>query len=75
MSHSEVMKWFESYFPDYSGERIDVFFPNGRNSIRIRQKMVRNLYSLITVKKNGNLKQLPVFEWNEGRKKVKCARL
>lgn len=38
MSHSEVMKWFEYYFPDYAGERIDVFFPNGRNSIRIRQK-------------------------------------
>ena len=26
MSHSEVMKWFEYYFPDYAGERIDVFF-------------------------------------------------
>lgn len=51
MSHSEVMKWFEYYFPDYAGERIDVFFPNGRNSIRIRQKMVRNLYSLTTVKR------------------------
>ena len=38
MSHSEVMKWFENYFPDYSGDRIDVWFPNGRNSIRIRQK-------------------------------------
>ena len=38
MSHSEVMKWFENYFPDYSGDRIDVWFQNGRNSIRIRQK-------------------------------------
>lgn len=38
MGHSEVMKWFENYFPDYSGDRIDVWFPNGRNSIRIRQK-------------------------------------
>lgn len=38
MGHSEVMKWFESYFPDFSGERIDMWFPNGRNSIRIRQK-------------------------------------
>ena len=38
MSHSEVMKWFENYFPDYSGDRVDVWFPNGRNSIRIRQK-------------------------------------
>lgn len=38
MSHSEVMKWFENYFPDYSGDRVDVWFPNGRNSIRIRQE-------------------------------------
>ena len=40
MSHSEVMKWFESYFPDYSGDRIDMWFPNGRNSIRIRQEFI-----------------------------------
>ena len=33
MSHSEIMKWFEYYFPDYSRNRVD-----GRNSIRIRQK-------------------------------------
>lgn len=38
MSHSEIMKWFEYYFPDYSRNRVDVWFPNGRNSIRIRQK-------------------------------------
>lgn len=50
MSHSEVMKWFENYFPDYSGDRIDVWFPNGRN-----------LYSLIIVRKIGDLRQLPVF--------------
>lgn len=61
MGHSEVMKWFENYFPDYSGDRIDVWFPNGRNSIRIRQKMVRNLYSLIIIRKIGDLRRLPVF--------------
>ena len=38
MSHSEIMKWFEYYFPDYSMNRVDVWFPNVRNSIRIRQK-------------------------------------
>ena len=38
MGHSDVMKWFEQYFPDYSGDRIDMWFPNGRNSVRIRQK-------------------------------------
>ena len=26
MSHSEVMKWFEYYFPDYAGERICLLY-------------------------------------------------
>lgn len=38
MSHSDVMKWFELYFPDYSGDNITMWFPNGKNSIRVRQK-------------------------------------
>lgn len=37
MSHKEVLGWFEMYFPHYAGERISVWFPNGKNSIRIRQ--------------------------------------
>lgn len=54
MSHSEVMKWFEYYFPDYAGERIDVFFPNGRNSIRIRQKNGQEFIFTYHSQKNGN---------------------
>lgn len=38
MSHNEVYKWFELYFPQYSGDKVEVWFPNGKNSIRIRQK-------------------------------------
>lgn len=37
MMHLEVMEWFERYFPDYGGKRIAEWFPNGYNSIRIRQ--------------------------------------
>lgn len=37
MAHSDVFKWFELYFPQYSGEKVAVWFPNGRNSVRIRQ--------------------------------------
>jgi hypothetical protein len=71
MSHSEVMKWFEYYFPDYAGERIDVFFPNGRNSIRIRQ-----IYIHLPQSKRMEIRNdYQFFEWNEGRKKVKCVRL
>lgn len=37
MSHKEIYKWFELYFPIYAGDRVEVWFPNGKNSIRIRQ--------------------------------------
>lgn len=38
MSHGDVYKWFELYFPDYAGDKVDTWFPNGKNGIRIRQK-------------------------------------
>lgn len=38
MSHSEIYKYFELYFPDFAGDKVDVWFQNGKNSIRIRQK-------------------------------------
>jgi len=37
MAHGDVYKWFELYFPNYAGEKIEIWFPNGKNSIRIRQ--------------------------------------
>lgn len=38
MSHSEVYKWFELYFPQYAGDKVESWFQNGKNRIRIRQK-------------------------------------
>lgn len=38
MVHKEVYKWFELYFPLYAGENVEVWFPNGKNSVRVRQK-------------------------------------
>ncbi len=37
MSHNEIYKQFELYFPDYAKERVAVWFPNGKNCIRVRQ--------------------------------------
>lgn len=37
MSHNEVYKWFEIYFPPYAADKVAMWFPNGKNSIRIRQ--------------------------------------
>jgi len=38
MSHNEVYKWFELYFPLYAGDnKVAAWFANGKNSIRVRQ--------------------------------------
>lgn len=36
MMHQDIYKQFELCFPDY-GKNIEMWFPNGRNSVRIRQ--------------------------------------
>lgn len=38
MVHNEIIKKLELILPAYSGESITVWFPNGKNSIRIRKK-------------------------------------
>lgn len=38
MTHNEVLKWFELSFDLFAGDPVEVWFPNGKNSIRIRQK-------------------------------------
>lgn len=36
MSHNEVYKLFEKCLPNYAGNKIETWFPNGKNSIRVR---------------------------------------
>ena len=38
MNHSVVYKWFALYFPDYAGDKVTSWYPNGNSSIRIKQK-------------------------------------
>ncbi|MFA7097643.1 MAG: methionyl-tRNA synthetase [Gammaproteobacteria bacterium] len=37
MTHNKVFEWFNLYFPIYAGDKIDTWFPNGKNSLRVRQ--------------------------------------
>lgn len=37
MSHKEIYKWFELYFPNYAGNKVEAWFPHGKNAIRVRQ--------------------------------------
>lgn len=36
MSHNDIYKLFELHMPSYAGEKVELWFPNGRNSIRVR---------------------------------------
>ena len=36
MSHYDIYKLFELHMPSYAGEKVEIWFPNGRNSIRVR---------------------------------------
>ena len=38
MSHNEIYQAFTLYLPDYVKDRIKECFPNGKSSVRIRQK-------------------------------------
>lgn len=38
MTHSDIYKYFELYFPEFARDKVAVWFQNGKNSIRIRQK-------------------------------------
>lgn len=37
MGHHEVFRQFTLYFPDYAGNKISAWYPNGKSSVRIRQ--------------------------------------
>lgn len=36
MSHNDVHKLFVSTMPHYAGGKVEAWFPNGKNSIRVR---------------------------------------
>lgn len=61
MSHSDVHKWFELYFPDYAGDKVDTWFQNGKNSIRIRLKNRQEFVFTMHGKNNWKFETLESF--------------
>lgn len=37
MTHKEVFRWFQLYFPAFKGDKLKSWYPNGKKSIRILQ--------------------------------------
>ena len=61
MTHNEVYKWFELYFPLYAGENAATWFPNGKTASESGRLMALNLYLPMAAKTTGDLKLLKVL--------------
>lgn len=70
MSHSEVYKWFELYFPQYAGDKVESWFQNGKNRIRIRQKNHQEF--IFTFNNEGNWRFETVESFMNGLKGASC---
>lgn len=46
MSHNDVYKWFELYFPLYAGEKVSAWFQNGKTAFVSGKPMGRNSFYL-----------------------------
>jgi len=56
MVHSAVFNYFKECLPDIV-KKVETYFPNGRNSIRVRQRNGQEfIYFRSTDQKNGNLR-------------------
>lgn len=66
MSHSEVYKLFELYFPQYAGDKVESWFQNGKNRIRIRQKNHQEF--IFTFNNEGNWRFETVESFMNGLK-------
>lgn len=61
MTHSDVYKWFELYFPNYAGDKAIVWFQNGKNSIRVRQKNLQEFIFTFNGEKNWKFETADSF--------------
>ena len=58
MSHSEVYKWFELYFPQYAGDNMEPGSRTERTVFASVRRTIRNLYLRSTTKEIGGLRLL-----------------
>lgn len=61
MVHQEVFKLFDLYFPEYNKEKAEVWFANGKNSIRIRLKNKQELIFTYNGKDDWKLETVKSF--------------
>lgn len=55
MVHSKVFECFQEHLPAFA-EKVETYFPNGKNSIRVRQKDGKEFIFSFNREKLGDLK-------------------
>lgn len=60
MMHKEVYEWFKLYFPQYS-EHVETMFPNGKNSIHVRQTNGQEFIFTYNSKKDWRFETMECF--------------
>lgn len=71
MTHNDVLKHFELYFPLYSGNRINTWFQNGKNSIRVRQTNGQEFIFTFNSHKDWKLETIDSFIKSETKGEIK----
>lgn len=61
MNHKEVYEQFTNLFPTLAGEKVAVWFTNGKNSIRVRETDGRELIFSIIGKNEWMMESLEHF--------------
>lgn len=74
MTHANILDYFKKVLP-YKAENISVWYPNGKNSIRVRMTDGRELIFTMTGKYDWTLETLNHFmqsmKMMKGEKKMK----
>lgn len=71
MTHNDVLKHFELYFPLYSGNRINTWFQNGKNSIRVRQTNGQEFIFTFNSHKDWKLETIDSFIKSKTKGEIK----
>ncbi len=61
MAHGDIYKWFKLYFPQHAEENAEIWFPNGKNSIRVRTTDNRELIFTCNGKDDWRLETVKSF--------------
>lgn len=61
MAHGDVYKCFKLYFPQFADGNAEMWFPNGKDSIRVRMKDKREVIFTCGGKDNWKLETMKSF--------------